>query len=766
MPGNKPGVPASSGGSAGAQDKVDDDLGDLLPADIAGEDAAKPPADSATAYAQAQRDHKAVTLDYASRSAAAGGSAPPAATARIDYAPVAAPFQRLAVLITLVIVGLLLWVGKPILVPLAISVLLSFLLSPLCEWLERRRVPRVASVVLVVFGASLILFSLGYAVFNAIQQLGSNIDLITENLEKKMESLPFRDGGGTIGEVQEAIEKLEDAEDAASGDAGAVLDADPATGPATRAERAAATDAREEPAGGPGADASTADEPATQPVRGSDAELPIFVAQVPKPMSGLERAGYFLGIIAGPLGTAGLIIIFTLFVLLQRDDLRDRVITLAAGGQLNLATQALDDAATRISKYLVAQAVVNGSYGLAVGAGLQLIAFTLTGDGFPSVWLWALLCAALRFIPYLGPWLAAAFPIFVSLGYYEGYNMFLATAGYFVVIELLSNNVMEPILYGSSTGMSPVAVILAAAFWTFVWGPIGLLVATPITTCLVVLGKYVPALRFFDTLLGDEPVLAPDQRLYQRMLALDAEDAEDVIEEYRKDHTMTEAFDNVLLPALALAESDRHAGHLTVERIDFLRVAMRELVEEMSRQTEPIASDSVDLASASEPGAPAAPKSPIPALPDVRSRVVVIPSADAADKTAACMLKALLDRRGFDVTVLDEEELASEKLEQIFAQRADVVVISAVPPRAVSRARYLVKRLQQSQAQRGETEAGQGAATVIGLWTMQYDRKRAAERVRGEAAEVRVVTTMAEAVEEVRQRAQVVSTRRAAIQGP
>jgi methylmalonyl-CoA mutase cobalamin-binding subunit len=286
-------------------------------------------------------------------------------------------------------------------------------------------------------------------------------------------------------------------------------------------------------------------------------------------------------------------------------------------------------------------------------------------------------------------------------------------------------------------------------------------VATPLTTCLVVLGKYVPSLRFFDTLLGDEPVLSPDSRLYQRMLALDAEDAEDVVEEYREDHTMTQAFDDVLLPALAMAERDRHAGHLTVERIDFIRVAMRELVEEMSRQAEPSPSDSVDLASATDPAAPARPAA-VPGMPEVRSRIVVIPSVDAADKTAACMLKALLDRRGFDVIVLDEEELASEKLEQAFSQRADVVVISAVPPRAVSRARYLVKRLQQAQSQRGQKDDGLAAATVVGLWTVQYDRKRAADRVKGQASEIRVVTTMAEAVEEVRQRAQVVSTRRAA----
>src|SRR5690606_10036436 len=185
-------------------------------------------------------------------------------------------------------------------------------------------------------------------------------------------------------------------------------------------------------------------------------------------------------------------------------------------------------------------------------------------------------------------------------------------------------------------------------------------------------------------------------RLYQRMLALDAEDAEDVVEEYREEHSLTETFDNVLLPALTLAERDRHAGHLTAERIDFIRIAMREIVEELSRQEEPIPSDSIDLNEPAEARISSSAQASLPVIP----RVVVIPSVDAADETAALMVKALLDRRGFEVTVVDDEELTSEKLEQVFSQRADVAVISAVPPRAVARARYLVKRLRMAQAQR------------------------------------------------------------------
>jgi predicted PurR-regulated permease PerM/methylmalonyl-CoA mutase cobalamin-binding subunit len=650
------------------------------------------------------------------------------------------------------VVALLLWWGRPILLPVAIAVLLSFLLSPVCDWLERHRVPRAMSVVAVVTGAFIMLGALGFAVFNGINQLGGNIDRIYGNVAVKIDRMPFGNGQGTIGKVQETIENVEErleerAAETVSEDSD---DENVATRPATEpAMPRAGSDGPLPGADLDGATSRVTTQPATRAARGDSAEVPVYVTPVPRELTPLERVGDFLGVIAGPLGAAGLVIIFTFFILFQRDDLRDRIITLAAGQQLNLATQALDDATTRISKYLLAQAIVNGTYGLAIGIGLELISLGIKGEHFPSVWLWALLCATLRFIPYLGPWVAAAFPIIVSIGWWPDYDVFLATAGYIIIIELLSNNVMEPMLYGSSTGMSPVAVIAAAVFWTFVWGPVGLLVATPLTTCLVVLGKYVPALRFFDILLGDEPVLPPHSRLYQRMLALDVEDAEDVARAYRKEHTLAETFDNVLLPALALAERDRHAGNLTPQRIDFIRETSREIVADLSSQSEPLPSDSVDLSEPPSPGT---------APPASSARIVLVPSVDAADMTAAQMLKALLDRRGYEVLVVGEQELTSEKLESVFGQRADVAVISALPPRAVTRARYLVKRLRQAQVERGE--AASPIALLVGLWTMRYDARGAADRISEGGTDIRVVTMLTDAVDEIRQRAEVATARR------
>lgn len=719
--------------------------GESLPEPVNAAGAAERPAppahDAAGAYARVRQSAMVASSAVGAATAPASGGISP------QWAPEFSPMRRLGALIGIAVVALLLWWGKPILVPVAVAVLLSFLLAPLCDWLERQHIPRALGVVLVVTLAFVVLGALGWAVFNGVQQLGNNVDRIAGNLEQKLEVLPFQK---KLEEVGEKIEKAERAAEAAAGDEDEILATQPATQPDTRSAGAASAPLRAVPPATQRGATEPTTGPTTQVARGDSASAPVYVTPVPRELSALERAGYFLGFIAGPLGTAGLIIVFCFFILLQRDDLRDRVIKLAAGEQLNLATQALDDATSRISKYLIAQAIVNGSYGLAIGVGLELISLGLRGEHFPSVWLWALLCATLRFIPYLGPWIAATFPLIVSIGWWPGYDVFLATAGYIILIELLSNNVMEPLLYGASTGMSPLAVIAAAVFWTFVWGPVGLLVATPLTTCLVVLGKYVPALRFLDILLGDEPVLTPDSRLYQRMLALNAEDAQDVVDEYRKEHTLTETFDDVLLPALALAERDRHAGNLTAQRIEFISATMREIAQDLRDQKTPLPSDSVDLEATSLP------------TPGAGPRVVIIPSVDAADETAAMMLKVLLDRRGFVTNVLGEAELTSEKLQQVVEQRADVAVISALPPRAVARARYLVKRLRQAQSQSGDNQSATVAAVIVGLWTMRYDAQQAAARIRDGGPDVRVVTSLAQAVEEVRQRAQVVATRRTA----
>ena len=242
------------------------------------------------------------------------------------------------------------------------------------------------------------------------------------------------------------------------------------------------------------------------------------------------------GPLVAPIATAGLVVVFVIFMLLQREDLRDRIIRLVGASDVARATEAMDDAAKRISRYLLMQLVINVLYGIPVGIGLYFI-------GVPNPILWGLLATVLRFIPYLGPVIAALFPIALSFAVAPGWTLPLLTIALFVTLELFSNNVLEPWLYGSSTGLSPVAVLVAAVFWTTLWGPVGLLLSTPLTVCLVVLGRHVPQLGFFDVLLGDEPALPPELKFYQRLLARDPEEATELAEEYLEDEPLEKLYD-------------------------------------------------------------------------------------------------------------------------------------------------------------------------------------------------------------------------------
>jgi hypothetical protein len=465
--------------------------------------------------------------------------------------------------------------------------------------------------------------------------------------------------------------------------------------------------------------------------------------------------------------------------------MRDRMLRLMGSGRINVTTTALDDAATRISRYLTAQAIVNGTYGVAIAIGLWLIGRFVGDKPFPSFVLWGLLCAVLRFIPYIGPWVAAAFPIALSLAVYDPITPFLVTVGMFVFIELLSNNLMEPWLYGTSTGMSTVAILVSAVFWTWLWGPVGLLLATPLTVILVVVGKYVPQLRFLDILLGDEPVLDPHVRVYQRLLAGDQEEATELTAEFLKDQSLEQVYDGVLIPALALAEQDRHHGRLDEGRQTFIRQAMRELVDELGDQyrahvsreeldeirraaadTEAAARQDLNAPAASGDGGGngstggVSAGSAATAAGDVGTRgyvpiprtvpkqcrvnVVCLPANDEADEVVGLMLSQLLDLRGYCAFPVSVTKLASEMVETVEAHGAHAVVVSALPPAAVTHSRYLCKRLHGRYPD---------IKMVIGLWTAKGDLTKARDRITCDGS-VHLVTSLADAVTQVGQLAQ------------
>ncbi len=571
--------------------------------------------------------------------------------------------QRFVLLATICLVIALLYFASEVLIPLALAVLLTFLLAPLVIRLERWGLQRVPSTIIVVILALAAVAGVGYGVFTQAQELGEDLPRYSENISNKLSRL-LPKGGGMFAAVERTAEKISQQV------------AGPATAPASAPAQVAETGKHPEPPG-------TRTNPLWVMIGG----------QVTSPFKTLQATVLTL---LHPLGVTGIVIVFTIFMLLAREDLRDRLIRLIGQGQITVTTQAIDDAATRISRYLLMQSLINGGYGIAISLGLLVI-------GVPNPLLFGLMCALLRFVPYLGAWLGAAFPIIVSIGNFPGSAPVLETVALFLVVELITNNVFEPLLYGSSTGLSTVAVLVAAVFWTWLWGPIGLLLSTPLTVIVVVLGKYVPQLAFLDILLSDTPAFEPAERFYQRLLALDQEEAMELAQERSTKSSLTEAFEAILLPALAMAVEDVHRGNLDRERLRFIYQAMRDIIDELGED---------DVAPTRSHGGVDA---------------VLVPAYNEADELAALMLQQLLEARGYSASVVSSEKLSSEILDEINELGTTTTVISALPPSGIMHARRMCKRIRMRFPE---------IKTVIGVWLFKGDLAKARQRVGCNANEV------------------------------
>jgi len=412
-----------------------------------------------------------------------------------------------------------LYFGRDIFVPFALAILLAFALAPLVDALRSFKVPRIAAVLLAVSLAVLVIGGVSLLVGGQLVELASSAPSYKQTISTKLRSLRSLGlGEGALEQVTHTVEDL----------------------------------SRE----------LTNDQPPTtqQPTASGQREprRPVPVVIERPEMRPLEVLTTIVGPLIAPLATAGIVIVFVIFVLIERTDLRDRFIRLVGHGDLQKSTRALDDAAERVSRYLLMQLVVNVCYGIPVGIGLYLI-------GVPNALLWGLLATVLRFIPYLGPFLATLFPAVLAFAIDPGWTMLLWVIALFVVIELIINNAVEPWLYGSSTGLSSLAIILAAVFWTTLWGPVGLFLATPLTVCLVVIGRYMPQLEFLGVLLGSDPVLAPEERFYQRLLAGNVEEAIAVAETEIAETSPMTFLDQVVIPMLRLAENDRQRATTSPE---------------------------------------------------------------------------------------------------------------------------------------------------------------------------------------------------------
>jgi predicted PurR-regulated permease PerM len=532
-----------------------------------------------------------------------------------------------------VLVVVVLYWAQAILVPLALAMLLTFVLTPPATWLERRlgRIAAVLAVAVLAFG---VIGVAGWGLARQLNRLADDLPSYRVNILTKVADVRGAGKGTSVEKLQKTIEDIR-----------------------TRLEE------RETP-------------------RGAQSRPVVVASEGTAPVSGFAWLGPFVA----PLSTAALVVTLVIFMLLERRDLRDRLIGLIGHGELARTTKALDEAATRVSRQLLMQSLVNGIYGVVAGVGLFLL-------GVPYALLWAALGAALRFIPYVGPVLGAGAPILVSLAALNGWIGPLSVVGLFVVLELFTNLVLETALYAGAAGVSQVALLVSVAFWTWLWGPLGLLLATPLTVCLVVLGKHVPGLEFIATLVADAPPLAPEYGYYQRLLARDLGEAADLIEQHVKSSPPGSVYDALMLPALNYAERDRLEQRLSPDEEAGVVEATRELLSD--------AADSIG-------GQEALVEAEVPLPQDAKPlRVLGYASNGLADEVALGMLERLVDDLPITIEVVNARLQASEFVALVLERRTSVVCFGDLPPSPSSKTRYLAKRLRAALPDVG---------IVVGRW--------------------------------------------------
>lgn len=501
----------------------------------------------------------------------------------------------------LVLVTACLYWARQVLIPVALAVLLAFVLTPAVSALQRRGLGRLPSVILVVLLTLLLLGGVGYVISHQINALIANMPSYQGQLFEKLDSLLG------VGEG-DAPEKLK--------------------------------------------------------------EMFQDVKQV-----GWSHLGEAAGQTAEGLADAFLVLVLVVFMLIKRENLRNRLVRLIGRGRLIATTQAFDEGAQRVSRYLWMLLCINTLFGAVLAIGLFALGWLM---GQHVLWryalLWGFVALILRFVPYLGTWLAAALLTAFSIATLPGWGLPLLVFAFFVVLELLTANVVEPLLFGHSTGVSPLALLLAAAFWIWLWGPVGLILSTPLTVVLVVLGKYVPELKFFEVLLGDEPVLSADVTFYQRLVARDLDEASDLVECYLREHSPEQVYQEVFLPALLLAKKDRERGELEAENYESLLQGIRETEEDLSAA----------LAEHVKPAEGAA-----------KAVALGCPGCDEADELALKMLGELVRLSGHSLDILSTDRLSAEMVEKIQQVKPTVVCIGSLPPGGLSQARYLCKRIRQ-----------------------------------------------------------------------
>jgi predicted PurR-regulated permease PerM len=577
----------------------------------------------------------------------------------------------LAVTILAVIVVMALYLGREIFVPVALAILLSFVLAGPVGLLQRWRVPRGIAVVAVVLFAFAIIFALGSLIATQLNRLAGDLPQYQTTIQSKIQSVRGVAGGSST--LERAAEMLHDL--------GKELDKPKA-----------------------GAAAPALNPILAAPVGSAKNVKPVPVEVLQPDPGALESLRSLIAPLVSPLATTGIIVIFVIFILIQREDLRNRLIRLAGSHDLQRTTAALDDAAARLSRLFLNQILINGSFGVMIGVGLWLI-------GIPSPILWGILAAVLRFVPYIGAIIAAAFPLALAVAVDPGWSMLLWTAALFFVIEPAVGHVIEPMVYGRSTGLSPVAVVVSATFWTALWGPIGLVLATPLTVCLVVLGRHVERLSFLDVMFGDRPALSPPEIFYQRMLAGDPTEAAEKAEQFLKERSLLSYYEEVGLKGLQLAQADLDRGTLDQVRMAKIRDTVVEFADDLSDQVdeEPTGEPTADAEAAAAvdqiPAHPSYPHIPVLKNADLAAEwsgehpVLCIAGRTVLDEAAAIMFAQLCEKHGLSARVEGPDALSTANIFRLQTTGVAFVCLCYVSATNPAHMRYAVRRLRRKVPQ-------------------------------------------------------------------
>ncbi len=582
------------------------------------------------------------------------------------------------------IVVLCLYWAQAIFIPLILALYLSFLLGPLVIGLQQRhglgRVPAVLGVVALL---GIVLGSIGWMLTRQFSSLVEELPQYSGNVKNRINDLQLTIGAGPMHAIDRMYREL-------SGE----MDSSPKP----------IKDSEEHDA-------------AKDPNRSAKIEKPLPVAITPATPPWISRLPGFLGSVAEMLGALALTLVLTVFMLLKREDLRNRVIWLIGSGRLTHTTRAVDDATRRISKFFVRQAMINGGFGVVMAVGLFLI-------GVQYALLWGFFAALLRYIPYVGAVLAAIPPLLVSLAMSSGWLSPIFVAVLFAAGELTTGNAIEPRVFGQSLGVSEVALLVMSAFWAFLWGPIGLVLANPLTVCLVVMGKYVPHMEFFNVLLGDQPALSPDVSFYQRLYARDQDESLQLVDAHIKATSLDQVYDDLLIPALTMMKRDRERDELTEQDEEFIVQAMRELVVDLGlRRAKQAVLTAVTAPAVEENGAAMA-----------KVKILACPARDAADELALEMLAQLLDSDKWELKITATEMLSAELVAEAERWNPGLICIAALPAGGLAHTRYLCKRLRVPLPE---------TRILIGRWGLLTGIEQNQEQLREAGAEEMDTTILA-----------------------